>query len=207
VPSSFALALTIAASFGVAVFATVSLLAPSKSSRTSSETDQNLRFGLVRFSVDGLGGLAFGLALGLAGMVDPKNVSSFLDLSGGLSTWDPTLMFVMGGALVLTAPALYILSPASKDKTASGKASTPITCPSYCLPSPTAKPDFKLISGASLFGLGWGFGGICPGPAIVGLGGALASGSIASFMASAGQMIVFNGALFAGWALYHRGAF
>lgn len=101
-------------------------------------------------------GALFGVGLTLSGMTQPGKVIGFLDLFGD---WDPSLAFVMGGAVIahaLTRP--FVL-----------RRSRPVTAASFKLPTVTTI-DARLIGGASLFGLGWGLVGICPGPGIVGLG-------------------------------------
>lgn len=100
-------------------------------------------------------GLLFGAGLVVAGMVDPLRVLGFLDVVGG---WDPTLAFVMGGALLISGPAYYLARTASK----------PLSAPSFQLPTATAI-DRRLMMGAALFGAGWGIAGYCPGPAMAGL--------------------------------------
>ncbi len=99
-----------------------------------------------------LAGLIFGLGLVISGMANPAKVQNFLDIFG---TWDPSLAFVMGGAIAVTAPG-YLLAL---------KRSAPYLHTNFHLP--TARDlDPKLLSGAALFGVGWGLGGFCPGPAI-----------------------------------------
>ena len=103
-----------------------------------------------------LAGVVFGIGLTLSGMTQPAKVIGFLDLFGN---WDPSLAFVMGGAVIvhaLTRPLVL-------------RRKHPITAASFRLPSLTTI-DGRLVAGASLFGLGWGLVGICPGPGIVGLG-------------------------------------
>ena len=97
-----------------------------------------------------LGGALFGAELAISGMTDPLKVTAFLDI---LRFWDPTLAFVMGGALMVTIPCYRLLrSPRSLPRDST---------------NPVSKP---LIIGAVLFGIGWGLGGLCPGPAIANLG-------------------------------------
>ncbi|WP_181724979.1 YeeE/YedE family protein [Vibrio paracholerae] len=86
-------------------------------------------------------GLLFGLGMVVSGMADPAKVIGFLDVAG---TWDPSLMFVMGGALAVFMPA---------------------NAEVFCLANNT-KIDRRLISGSVIFGLGWGLVGICPGPVV-----------------------------------------
>jgi uncharacterized protein len=102
-----------------------------------------------------LAGLAFGFGLLVSGMSSPTKVLSFLDLAGA---WDPSLAFVMGGA-VLTATPLFWLARKRK---------MPLAGEAYDRPE-TRIIDRKLIVGAVLFGVGWGLAGICPGPAVVDL--------------------------------------
>jgi len=89
-------------------------------------------------------------------MTQPSKVIGFLDLFGN---WDPSLAFVMGGAVIahaLTRPLVL-------------RRNRPIAAPAFKLPAAT-QIDARLLGGASLFGLGWGLVGICPGPGIVGIG-------------------------------------
>ena len=90
-------------------------------------------------------------------MVDPNNIFAFLDITG---EWDPILAFVMGGALLVFAPFYHMLIK-PRVKAIDGQ--------EISVPSNNAI-DPKLIIGAVLFGLGWGIGGICPGPAVASLG-------------------------------------
>lgn len=101
-------------------------------------------------------GVVFGLGLGVSQMVDPRKVLGFLDLAGA---WDPSLMFVMGGALLATAIGyrLVLRRPA------------PRLAESFQL-SAARRIDAPLLGGAALFGIGWGLAGYCPGPAIASLG-------------------------------------
>tara|TARA_Y100001960_G_scaffold70467_1_gene74498 strand:- start:1405 stop:1827 length:423 start_codon:yes stop_codon:yes gene_type:complete len=116
-----------------------------------------------------LSGVLFGAGMNISGMVDPANIFAFLDITGD---WDPSLAFVMGGALLVFTPFYhFIIKP--RNKTIDGN--------TFSLPTNT-KIDRKLILGASIFGLGWGIGGICPGPAVASLGEG--SITIISFIAS-----------------------
>ena len=98
-----------------------------------------------------LSGLIFGFGLIVSGMSDPAKVLNFLDVFG---TWDPSLAFVMGGASV-TAFIGYRLI---------WRRERPVMGSQFDLPDSTAI-DAPLLTGAAIFGMGWGLGGFCPGPA------------------------------------------
>lgn len=102
-----------------------------------------------------LAGLVFGLGLVVSGMADPAKVLSFLDLFGA---WDPSLALVMGGAVVVTFVGYRLVL----------RRKAPMLLERFDLPK-TSLIDSRLILGAALFGVGWGIGGLCPGPAIVAL--------------------------------------
>jgi hypothetical protein len=99
--------------------------------------------------------LLFGLGLGLSGMTLPSKVIGFLDVTG---PWDPTLAFVMMGAIFVHAISFRLIT----------KRTSPFLTTSFRLPTRN-DIDSRLIIGALVFGLGWGLAGFCPGPAIVGL--------------------------------------
>lgn len=111
-------------------------------------------------------GIVFGAGLALSGMADPTRVRDFLDILGN---WDPTLLFVMGGAIVPMAIAWFVRMRLDK----------PLAAPQFALPD-TNPIDGKLLLGAVLFGIGWGVSGLCPGPALVGI--ALLPGSALIFV-------------------------
>ena len=101
----------------------------------------------------GLGcGIVFGLGLAISGMMNPAKVIGFLDVAGD---WDPTLAFVMGGALLVAAPAYRLILGRAR----------PVLDGSFSLPKKTWL-DTPLIRGSALFGVGWGLVGFCPGPAV-----------------------------------------
>jgi len=102
-----------------------------------------------------IAGLIFGLGLIISGMANPAKVQNFLDLFG---TWDPSLAFVMGGAIAVTMPGYWLIRQRQK----------PFLGDKFDLPN---KTDFDphLIAGAAIFGIGWGLGGFCPGPALTAL--------------------------------------
>lgn len=101
-------------------------------------------------------GLLFGAGLVVSGMADPAKVLNFLDLFG---TWDPSLAFVMGGA-VLVAFVGYRLVLRRDQPLVGGK---------FQLPTKT-DIDSRILVGPAIFGIGWGLGGFCPGPAIAAIG-------------------------------------
>lgn len=100
-------------------------------------------------------GLLFGLGLGVSQMVDRERVLGFLDVMG---RWDPTLLFVLGGAVTVTAIAFRFVL----------RLPQPVFATKFRLP--TRKDiDRSLVLGAAIFGIGWGIAGYCPGPAVVAL--------------------------------------
>ena len=102
-----------------------------------------------------LSGVLFGAGLAVSGMADPARVRAFLDVAGA---WDPTLAFVMGGALLPMALAWRIKLRLER----------PFAAPAFDVSNP-AHLDSRLLAGAALFGIGWGIAGLCPGPAIADL--------------------------------------
>ena len=103
-----------------------------------------------------LAGLVFGLGLIVSGMADPAKVLGFLDLGGA---WDPSLAFVMAGAIAVSAFAFAV----ARKRTASFLGAT--------MKLPTSRDiDRRLVIGSVLFGIGWGVAGFCPGPGLVALG-------------------------------------
>ncbi len=101
-------------------------------------------------------GVLFGLGLALSQMINPHKVIGFLDVFGH---WDPTLGFVMGGGLLVTVPGFWLLKQ---------RRQTPLLAAEFHAPA-TQTIDAKLLTGASLFGIGWGIAGYCPGPLVVSL--------------------------------------
>lgn len=100
-----------------------------------------------------IAGVMFGFGLALSQMIDPAKVIGFLDVAG---SWDPSLAFVMGGALLITIPGFYLSKRVSKPMAATR------------FEWPTRKQiDRPLVVGAVMFGLGWGLVGYCPGPAML----------------------------------------
>jgi hypothetical protein len=105
-----------------------------------------------------ISGILFGAGMIISQMVDPAKVLGFLDISGN---WDPSLAFVMGGALAVFTPCYHLLIK---------KRSHALNGEKFSWTSNT-EIDGKLISGAAIFGAGWGLAGICPGPAMSSIGG------------------------------------
>ena len=122
-----------------------------------------------------IAGLLFGLGLGISGMTDPARVLGFLDLFGA---WDPTLIFVLGGAVVTTFIGYRLVL----------RRKAPLCGNAFQLPT-RQDLDARLIAGAALFGIGWGLSGYCPGPAFA---------SIAGLTMPLAAMLV---AMVAGWFL------
>jgi uncharacterized membrane protein YedE/YeeE len=110
----------------------------------------------MRILASALFGVLFGVGLLVSGMTDPARVLAFLDVAGA---WNPALALVMGAAVAVALPAFAIAR--RKGVSALGE---PIALPDRF------RIDARLVSGAAIFGLGWGLSGICPGPAIVLLG-------------------------------------
>lgn len=120
-------------------------------------------------------GLIFGAGLLLAGMANPAKVLAFLDIAG---SWDPSLAFVMIGAIGIGTPAFFI----AKRKSVSWLGEK--------MQLPTSQViDARLLGGSVLFGIGWGIAGICPGPALVLLGAGVTKGIIFVLAMIAGMLI------------------
>ena len=123
-----------------------------------------------------LSGLLFGAGLNLSRMTDPLVVLGFLDVAGD---WNPALAFVMAGALIPTVIAFAL----------SRRMRRPVMADHFAIPAP-ARIDRKLMTGAILFGIGWGLAGLCPGPALANLQG------------GEWPVLIFVGAMTAGMAIY-----
>ena len=121
-------------------------------------------------------GILFGAGLAISDMINPARVLAFLDVAGA---WDPTLAFVMGGALIPSAAAYLIKN----------RMETPILEKRFHVPT-SRTIDTPLIAGAVIFGLGWGLVGLCPGPAV------------AALVTLKWQAIVFVIAMIVGMAAY-----
>ena len=119
--------------------------------KLSARQTLTLRQNLVAIAA----GMLFGLGLGLSQMIDRERVLGFLDVTGN---WDPTLLFVLGGAVTVTIITFRFVL----------RWPHPIIATQFRLPTPK-DIDFSLVLGATIFGIGWGIAGYCPGPAIVAL--------------------------------------
>ena len=122
-----------------------------------------------------LAGAIFGAGLLLSGMTDTTRVHGWLDVFGD---WDPTLAFVMGGAILPMAVAWRI---AARRRTAVLGNPIPLTQDSTI--------DAKLVAGSTLFGMGWGLAGLCPGPALASLGWGGTGGLVFLLAMVAGMVI------------------
>ena len=123
-----------------------------------------------------LSGLLFGAGLALSGLMDPQRVLGFLDVAGH---WDPTLAFVLAGAVGISAASYQIAR----------RMGHPVFAPRLDLPTRN-DVDRSLLGGAAMFGIGWGLSGFCPGPAL------------ASLALLLPKSAVFVAAMLAGMALY-----
>ena len=131
---------------------------------------------MSKFLSAAIAGLVFGVGLALSAMTHAGKVLGFLDVVGA---WDPSLLFVLGGAVAVTAIAFRFVL----------RRHAPVLEPSFQLPT-THGIDRRLIGGAAIFGVGWGISGYCPGP------------GIALLAAPSWETWVFVPALFAGALLY-----
>ena len=101
-------------------------------------------------------GLIFGVGIAISGMINPAKVLNFFDIAG---TWDPSLIFVMGGALVTTFIGYRLVL----------RRDAPLVESTFQLPT-SRDIDMRLIGGSAVFGIGWGIAGFCPGAAVPALG-------------------------------------
>jgi uncharacterized protein len=125
-------------------------------------------------------GILFGAGLAVAQMTNPAKVISFLDVAG---SWDPSLAFVMGAALIVSGVAYQVHRTRLK-------AQNPIGYAALIDAEALAQVDGRLVLGASLFGLGWGLAGFCPGPAI------------ASLVTGSWSVVLFVGSMLIGMGLF-----
>jgi uncharacterized membrane protein YedE/YeeE len=109
-------------------------------------------------------GTVFGIGLSISGMLNPERVQNFLDITGH---WDPSLAFVLGGAVTVAFAGMSIVRRMRR----------PVYEKEFFLPT-SRQIDGRLIIGSTIFGVGWGLGGFCPGPAIA----SLSVGLIPSFV-------------------------
>lgn len=109
-------------------------------------------------------GILLAVGLGMSGMTEPKKILGFLDVFG---KWDPTLLFVMVGAISVHAVCYQLIT----------KRSSPLFEVSFQIPE-KRDIDFRLLIGSAIFGLGWGVTGLCPGPGIVGLASGVDYGKV-----------------------------
>lgn len=130
-------------------------------------------------------GAIFGIGIAISGMANPAKVLNFFDIAG---SWDPSLAFVMGGALIVTAIGYRIVFGTQK---------SPAFEASFSVPTNNAI-DKRLVIGSAIFGVGWGISGFCPGGAIPALGlghtetfvfiGAMCAGIIFARLANTSMM-------------------
>ncbi|HID7485932.1 TPA: DUF6691 family protein [Morganella morganii] len=132
-----------------------------------------------------ISGILFGLGLLVAGMGNPQKILAFLDITGN---WDPSLLITMAVAMAVSMVAFTVAK--KRKKTVCG---TPVELPV------NSKIDKRLLTGAVLFGLGWGLAGICPGPGIVLSGMLSIKGLVFTASMIAGMVI------FALYSSYQRG--
>lgn len=125
-----------------------------------------------------LAGAIFGLGLSRSGMLDPARVRGFLDVAGD---WDPSLAFVLGGAVAVAFAAMALRRNLRR----------PAFDSAFHLPA-TTPIDQRLILGSAIFGVGWGMAGLCPGPALAALSLGLA------------PVVLFVAAMLAGMMLHDR---
>lgn len=113
-------------------------------------------------------GVIFGFGLSLSGMLDPARVQGFLDVFGA---WDPSLIFVLGGAVVVATIGMMLVKRMAK----------PVLADQFNLPTKT-RIDTPLVLGSAIFGIGWGLGGFCPGPALASV--PMGYGAVLAFIAA-----------------------
>jgi uncharacterized membrane protein YedE/YeeE len=111
------------------------------------------RHAALRLLVALLAGTIFGFGLALSGMMNPARIAGFLDVASG--RWDPSLMFVLGGAVIVAVPGVLLQRKMAK----------PVLDDRFHLPEKTGI-DARLVIGSAIFGIGWGLAGFCPGPAL-----------------------------------------
>jgi uncharacterized membrane protein YedE/YeeE len=130
------------------------------------------------FALAAIAGAVFAIGLAVGGMTVPAKVTGFLDVGGA---WDPTLAFVMAGAIAVYAPIARIVQRRRR----------PLVAERFHWPTLRAI-DARLVAGAAIFGIGWGLSGYCPGPALTSIG------------SGATGVLVFVAAMIAGIAITRR---
>jgi hypothetical protein len=130
---------------------------------------------VAQLVVSFVAGLLFAVGLIVSGMSNPSKVLNFLDVTGN---WDPTLAFVMAGALLVTFPAFHFVL----------RRSAPLLSDRFHLPT-RQQVDAPLVSGAAIFGVGWGLAGLCPGPALTALGSGATSAFVFVASMTAGALV------------------
>ena len=135
-------------------------------------------------------GLVFGIGISISGMANPAKVLNFFDLAG---TWDPSLAFVMGGALAVTFVGYRVVL----------KRPAPLLDIAFLLPT-RRDLDAPLIGGSAVFGIGWGIAGFCPGGALPALG--TGRSEVLIFVGSLVAGILAARAIYALFATYKRAA-
>jgi uncharacterized protein len=130
----------------------------------------------MRILIALISGIVFGIGLTIADMTNPAKVQNFLDIVG---SWDPSLIFVMGGGVIVAFIGFRLIRMRQR----------PLLAEQFYFPT-AERIDGRLIAGSALFGIGWGLSGFCPGPAIAGL--AWANPQVFIFVAAvaAGAMLV-----------------
>lgn len=131
----------------------------------------------MKYVISLIAGLIFAVGLAVGGMTQPSKVIGFLDFFGD---WDPSLAFVMGGA-VLANLIVFKITTKTRER--------PLFEPKFRIPT-RSDIDWQLVAGAGLFGIGWGLAGYCPGPGLTALGSAAAT------------PFIFIAAMIAGMVLY-----
>ncbi len=111
---------------------------------------------MIAAAVAFIAGVFFAIGLVISDMTSPGRIMAFLDITGN---WDPTLAFVMGGAIMVFAPVAWL----------AGRRPRPLLGESFYLPD-FKSIDARLVGGSVLFGIGWGLAGYCPAPALVAVG-------------------------------------
>lgn len=122
-----------------------------------------------------LSGALFGVGLAVSGMAQPAKVLAFLDVAGA---WDASLAFVMAGAIGVYAPLYRMLLRATK----------PVYVREFVV-AMGGRVDARLLVGAGVFGVGWGLGGYCPGPALVSAGTGATQGVVFALAMLAGMLL------------------